>query len=245
MASSNRPSIALAERTERGSREARRLRKSGGVPGVLYGGRAGGENGEAVSFTADARELRQLLVTGVALFDVKVGKGDAIPVIVKDQQLHPVREELMHIDLLEVRLDEKIQTTLAVEITGVEEAPGVKEGGVLDQVSRELNIEALPTDIPENVVVDVSHMEIAATMHLSEIDAPSGVTFLDDPEETIIATVVPPTEVEEPEEVEEETELIGEDGEPIEPEEAEGEEGEATAEGEGGESAPEGEGEES
>jgi large subunit ribosomal protein L25 len=244
MASSKRPSIALAERTERGSREARRLRKSGGVPGVLYGGRAGGVNGEALSFTADARELRHLLGRGIALFDVKVGKGEAVPVIVKDQQVHPVRDELMHIDLLEVRLDEKIQTTLAVEITGVEEAPGVKEGGVLDQVSRELNIEALPTDIPENVLVDVSHMEIAATMHLSEVDPPRGVTFLDDPEETIIATVVPPTEVEEPEEVEEETELVGEDGEPIAPEEAEGEEGEApSTEGEGGES-PEGGGEE-
>ena len=240
MAPKDRPTIALAERSERGSREARRLRRSGGVPGVLYGG----GNGDSVAFTADARELRHLLVTGVALFDVKVGSGKEIPVIVKDQQLHPVREELMHIDLLEVRLDEKIQTTLAVEIIGVEEAPGVKEGGVLDQVSRELNIEALPTDIPENVVVDVSHMEIAATMHLSEIDAPEGVTFLDDPEETIIASVVAPTEVEEPE-VEEETELIGEDGEPIEPEEGEREAGEGEgAEGEGGESAPEGEGEE-
>ena len=199
MASSNRPSIALAERTERGSREARRLRKSGGVPGVLYGGRAGGENGEAVSFTADARELRQLLVTGVALFDVKVGKGDAIPVIVKDQQLHPVREELMHIDLLEVRLDETIHAPVWVELTGVEEAPGVKEGGVLEHVTRELNIEALPTAIPENITVDVSGMEIAATMHLSELTPPEGVVFLDDLDETIIATVVAPTEVEEPE----------------------------------------------
>ena len=213
------------------------MRKTGTVPGVLYGG----GNGDSVSFKVDARELRKVLHTGAALFDVKVGSADAVPVIVKDQQLHPVREELMHIDLLEVRLDEKIETTLAVEITGVEEAPGVKEGGVLDQVSRELNIAALPTDIPENVTVDVSHMEIAATMHLSEITAPEGVEFLDDPEETIIATVVPPTEVEEPDDVEEETELIGEDGEPIEREEGEGE-GEEGGDAEGGDQ-PEGEGE--
>ena len=138
----------------------------------------------------------------------------------------------MHIDLLEVRLDEKIQTTVALEITGVEEAPGVKEGGVLEHVTRELNIEALPTSIPENITVDVSHLEVAGTMHLSEVSAPEGVEFLDDLEETIVATITAPTEIEEPE-IEEEAELVGEDGEPIEP--AEGEEGEAPAEGEGGE----------
>jgi large subunit ribosomal protein L25 len=100
---------------------------------------------------------------------------------------------------------------VGVELEGVEGAPGVKEGGVLEHVTRELNIEALPTDIPERITVDVTGMEIAATLHLAEVPAPPGVVFLDDPEETIIATVVPPTEVEEPEEVEEETELVGEE----------------------------------
>jgi large subunit ribosomal protein L25 len=158
---------------------------------------------------------------------------------VKDQQLHPVRGEVMHIDLLEVRLDEKIQTTVAVHIEGTEEAPGIKEGGVLEQVTHQLNIEALPTAIPEFVSVDVSGMEIAATMNLSEVVVPEGVTFLDDPEETIIATVVVPTEVEEPE-IEEETELVGEG---VEGEEVEGEEG--AAEGEGEEAPASEEGEES
>jgi large subunit ribosomal protein L25 len=124
-----------------------------------------------------------------------------------------------------------------VELEGGEEAPGVKEGGVLEHVTRELNVEALPTDIPDNVVVDVSEMEIAATLQLSEVPAPRGVTFLDDPEETVIATLVPPTEVEEPEEIEEETALVGEDGEPIEPAEGEG-----APEGEGEEPAAESEG---
>jgi large subunit ribosomal protein L25 len=228
MADGSRPSIDLEERPERGSREARRLRRDGYVLGVLYGG-AGQE--DATSFKVQFRDLRQVL-SGAALFDAKVGGAKPLPVIVKDQQVHPVRDEIMHIDLLEVRLDEKIQTTATVELQGVDEAPGVDEGGVLEHVTRELNIEALPTDIPESIVVDVSGMEIAATMHLSEVTPPNGVTFLDDPEETIIATVVVPTEVEEPE-VEEETELVGEDGEPIEP--AEGEEGEEpAAEGEAG-----------
>jgi large subunit ribosomal protein L25 len=235
MADGKRPSLTVEDREERGTRAARRLRRDGFVPGVIYGG----SDGDATSFKVDARALRHILADRSALFDVKVGAGKPRPVIVKDQQFHPVREQLLHIDLLEVRLDEKIHSTVAVELTGVEEAPGVKEGGVLEHVTRELNIEALPTDIPENVTVDVSGMEVAATLHLSEVTPPRGVTFLDDPEETLIATVVVPTEVEEPE-VEEETELVGEEGELPEGEEAaEGEE--APAEGEGEAASPEGE----
>ena len=230
---SKRPTLDADERSERGTRATKRLRREGFVPGVVYGG----GNGDSTSFKVQARVLRQVLVDGSALIDLKVGGQSARPVIVKDQQLHPVRDEVVHIDLLEVRLDEKIETPVAVHVHGTEEAPGVKEGGVLDQVTHELNIEALPTDIPEAIVVDVSTMEIAATMHLSELDPPPGVTFLDDPEETIIATIVVPTEVEEPEEIEEETELVGEEwpeGEEPPAEEGEGE-GDAEA-GEGEES---------
>ncbi len=202
----------------------KRLRREGFVPGVVYGGK----DGDSTSFKVESRALRHVLVGGQALIDLKVGSKTR-PVIVKDQQLHPVRDEVMHIDLLEVRLDEKIQTTVGVHVEGGEEAPGVKEGGVLEHVTHQLNIEALPTAIPDYISVDVSGMEIAATMHLSELTAPEGVEFLDDPEETIIATVVVPTEVEEPE-IEEETELVGEDGEPLE-------EGAEPAEGETGEEA--------
>ena len=208
MADGRRPTLSAQERTERGTRATKRLRRQGLVPGVAYGG----SDGASVTFKVDSRVLRQVLVDGSALIDLDVG-GKKRPVIVKDQQLHPVRDEVMHIDLLEVRLDEKIQTTVGVHVEGAEEAPGVKEGGVLEQVAHQLNIEALPTAIPDAIVVDASGMEIAATMHLSELDPPEGVTFLDDLEETIIATVVVPTEVEEPEEIEEETELIGEEAE--------------------------------
>ena len=208
MADGRRPTLSVDERPERGTRATKRLRRAGLVPGVVYGG----GSGECVSFKVDSRALRQVLVDGSALIDLEVG-GKKRPVIVKDQQLHPVRDEVMHIDLLEVRLDEKIQTTVSVQVGGAEEAPGIKEGGVLEHVTHQLNIEALPTAIPDAIVVDVSGMQIAATMHLSEIDPPEGVTFLDDPEETIIATVVVPTEVEEPEEIEEETELVGEEAE--------------------------------
>jgi large subunit ribosomal protein L25 len=227
MADGKRPTLDVEDRPERGTRAAKRLRREGYVPGVVYGGK----DGDCTSFKVNWRDLRQVLA-GSALIDLKVG-GKTRPVIVKDQQLHPVRDELLHIDLLEVRLDEKIQTQVSVHLEGAEEAPGIKEGGVLEHVTHQLNIEALPTDIPEAIVVDVSGLEIAATMHLSEISPPQGVTFLDDPEETILATVVVPTEVEEPE-IEEETVLVGEDGEPLEEgaEPAEGEEGAEPAEGE-------------
>jgi large subunit ribosomal protein L25 len=209
MAESKRPSLPVEERAEQGTRAVRRLRREGFVPGVVYGG----TNGDSIAFKVDARVLRSALHDGSALLDLKVGGGKARPVIVKDQQFHPVRGNLLHIDFLQVRLDEKIQSPVAVELIGAEEAPGVKEGGVLEHVTRELNTEALPTDIPERIEVDVSGMEAAATMHLSEITPPAGVTFLDDPEDTIIATITVPTEVPEEPEIEEEAELVGEEAE--------------------------------
>jgi large subunit ribosomal protein L25 len=230
MADSKRPSLEVEERPERGTRATKRLRSEGYVPGVVYGG------DDCLSFKVNNRVLRAALHEGSALIDLKIGSGKPRPVIIKDQQHHPVRGQVLHIDLLEVRLDQTIHSMVQIELEGVEDAPGVKEGGVLEHVTRELHIDALPTDIPERIVVDVSGMDIAATMHLSEISAPQGVTFLDDPDETIIATITVPTEVEEPE-IEEETVLVGEDGEPIEA--AEGEEGAEAAGEEGG--APEGE----
>ncbi len=227
MAATKRPELKVTDRPERGSRATRRLRREGLVPGVVYGGK----DGECRTFSVDARELRRVLLAGSAVFDIAVD-GAARPVIVKDQHHHPVREHVTHIDLLEVRLDEKIQTTVSLELTGVEEAPGVKEGGVLEHVTRELNVMALPTDIPENITVDVSHLEVAGTMHLTDVSAPEGVEFLDDLEETIVATITVPTEIAEPE-IEAETELVGEDGEAAEG--ATGEEAEAATEGDGGE----------
>jgi large subunit ribosomal protein L25 len=221
MADSKRPTLSVDERPEHGSRAVRRLRRTGQVPGIVYGG----AGGDCVSFKVDARVLRKVLVDGSALIDLEIGGTKTRPVIVKDQQLHPVRGDVMHIDLLEVRLDEKIQAPVAVHIEGAEEAPGVKEGGVMEQVAHQLQIEALPTALPDFITVDVSGMEIAATMHLSELTPPEGVVFLDDLEETIVATVVVPTEVEEADEVEEETELVGEEGEAAEGEEAGGDEG--------------------
>jgi large subunit ribosomal protein L25 len=206
MAAAQRPQLAVQERPEQGSRPVRRLRKSGFVPGIVYGG----GSGECTAFKVDARDLRHALHASSAVIDLKIGGDTVIPVMVKDQQLHPVRSDVMHIDLIQVNLREKVHAPVLVELVGAEDAPGVKGGGVLEQVTRELNLEALPTDIPEHITIDVSHLEAAGTMHLSEVTAPDGVEFLDDPDETIIATITIPAEEPEEPEVEEETELVGE-----------------------------------
>jgi large subunit ribosomal protein L25 len=114
-----------------------------------------------------------------------------------------------------VKLDEAIQAEVAIELEGAETAPGVKEGGVLEHVTREITVEALPTEIPERLLADVSEMQINDTVQLSAVTAPEGVTFVaDDLDEITIATLSPPRVEEEPEpEVEEETELVGEEGE--------------------------------
>jgi large subunit ribosomal protein L25 len=202
----NRPTIDVRKREEFGSRVSRRLRRSGQIPGVVYGT----PEGSCISFSADSRELRRVLIGAGALIDVNVD-GETRPVIVKDTQLHPVRGELLHVDFLQVRLDEKIQTTVALQAEGGDDAPGVKEGGVLELPTHQLNIEALPTEIPEAITVDVSGLGMAETMHLSALTPPSGVTFLDNPDETIIATIVIPSEERAEPEVEEEAELVGEE----------------------------------
>jgi len=227
MAAGERTLLTLGPREERGSRANRRLRRDHLVPGVIYG-----IDSDSISFKVDSRRLRGVLAEGHALFDVEIDGSGRLPVIVKDQQRDPVRGQVLHLDLLRVRLDEKIHSMVALEIEGVEDAPGVREGGVLEHVTRELNVSALPTDIPDRIVADVSRLGIAETMVLSAVEAPAGVEFLDDLEETVVATVTAPTEIEEPEALEEEVAEVGAEGEI--PEEAAAEGGEEGAS-EGGE----------
>lgn len=220
-----REKLKAAPRTDFGSRSARRLRGEKLVPGIVY---AGGE--EARPFQAVERDVRTVLGGGQALFDLEIEGGKAVPVVVKEQQLHPVKGVLQHIDLQEVKLDEAIQAEVAIELEGTELAPGVKEGGVLEHVTREILVEALPTEIPERLVADVSAMEINDTVQLATLSPPEGVTFVaDDLEEITIATLSPPRVEEEPEpDVEEETELVGEEGEaPAADEGGEGEGGDS------------------
>jgi large subunit ribosomal protein L25 len=201
-----RTTLKVDPRTEFGSRTSRRMRREGLVPGVVYSG-----GSEATHFQVSERDVRSVIAEGAALFDLSVDGGKARPVVVKEQQLHPVRGTLRHIDLQEVRLDEAIHAEVVIELEGVEDAPGVKASGVLEHVTREILVEALPTEIPDKIVVDVSAMEINDTLQLSVVTPPTGVTFVaDDPEEITIATLAPPRVEEAAPEVEEETELVGE-----------------------------------
>jgi len=215
-----RVKLQVKERERRGSRDARRLRREGMIPGVLYG------NGkESFAIYVPERELRRVL-TGAgglhAILDVVLeGQKTTHASILKDYQQDPIRGRISHVDLHEVRLDQPIQASVTVQLIG--EPAGAKEGGVLSQVQREINVEALPMEIPEHIDLDVSRMAIGDTLRLADLAPMEGVTYLDNAEETVLASVGLPTRVEEPE-----------------PEEAE--EGEELPEGEvpEGEEAPEG-----
>jgi large subunit ribosomal protein L25 len=225
---SDRATLNAQPRTDFGSRESRRLRRSGLVPGVVYGG-----GSDARPFQVAERDVRNVLVHGGALIDLDIEGSGAVPVVIKEEQRHPVRGHLIHLDLQEVKLDEEIQAEVTIELLGTEESPGVKEGGVLEHVTHQVTISALPTAIPESIAVDVSGMVIGDTMQLSAVIAPEGVEFFlgedQDADEITIATLNPPRVEEEPEpELEEEAELVGEEGELAEGEEAPAE-GEAEA----------------
>lgn len=194
--------LEVKERTRVGSPESRRLRKQGLVPGVLYG------KSDAKAIAIGERDLRSALSGASGLhtvLDVVLeGQTAAHPSILKEYQRDPVRGFLRHVDLQEVRLDVAIQATVQIHLVGADEAPGVKVGGVLSAPSTSLNVEALPMEVPESIEADVSAMEMGDTLRLEDLPAIEGVAFLDDPHETVIATVTAPTREVEPEETEEE-----------------------------------------
>jgi large subunit ribosomal protein L25 len=233
MATREATALEVQAREPEGSRAARRLRRSGLVPGVVYGGGA-----DPISFSVDARDLRLALAHAGAVLELRVDGETPTPVVLKELTRHPVTGEPVHLDLLRVRLDQAIHATVVLHLVGQEDAPGVKEGGVLEQVTRELNIEALPNDIPDLIEHDVSAMVIGDTLTLDAVSTPSAVKLLDDPE-TVIATLTPPRlQVEEEPAIEEETELVAE-GETAEEAEQRAEqpaeEGRGGGEGESGE----------
>jgi large subunit ribosomal protein L25 len=200
-----RVKLQVKAREARGSGASRRLRAQGLIPGVLYGN---GKN--AHPFCIEERELRRAL-TGDhglhAILDV-VLEGQQTPhhAVLKEYQQHPTRGRLLHVDLQEVRLDQPIQAQVVVELVGTPE--GVTLGGVLSQVNREVNVEALPMEVPDHLELDVSALAIGESLRVSDLSVPAGVTLLDD-EEGVLASVGVPTRVEEPEEEvpEEEAEL--------------------------------------
>jgi large subunit ribosomal protein L25 len=197
--------LDVDSRAPEGSRSARRLRRTGRIPGVLYGGGA-----DPISFSVDARELRIALAGSGAVVDLSIDGAKATPVVLKEAQRDPVRGETTHVDLLRVRLDKPIHAVVPLELTGVDDTPGVKEGGILEQLVRELNVEALPTAIPESIVHELGALEIGDTLALEAIAMPEGVMLLDDLSITVASVSAPRLQTEEEAEIESETELVGE-----------------------------------
>jgi large subunit ribosomal protein L25 len=226
-----RVKLEVRKRERLGTRESKRLRREGLIPGVLYG------RGEPHAIVVPERELRRVLTGDAglhAILDVVIEDQETThPSILKEYQHDPMRGKLVHVDLQEVRLDQPIQAVVSVSLVGAEDAPGVREGGALSQVNREINVEALPMEIPEHIDLDVSGMVIGDTLRVSDLRAIDGVTFLDDPE-TVLASLAIPTRVEEPE-VEEAEEEAAEGEEGAEGEAPAEEAPEAPAEGESGE----------
>jgi large subunit ribosomal protein L25 len=222
-----RVKLAARERETSGSRASARLRREGLIPGVLYGR---GKKPHAI--VVPERELRSVL-TGPsgrhAILDVVLeGQTTSHASILKDYQVDPIRGRITHFDLHEVRLDEAITAQVAIELTG--ESPGVKVGGVLSAVVREVSVEALPLEMPDRIVIDIGETEIGATLRVADLVAPEGAKILDDPDTVIVSVAAPRVEVEEaPEEELAEGEEAPEGAEPA-------------AEAAGEEAAPGGEG---
>jgi large subunit ribosomal protein L25 len=196
--SGDRIKLEVRERDEVGSRYTRRLRKEGLIPGVLYG------KGHARAVVVGERELRAAVSgpSGLhAILDVVLeGQKTTHPSILADYQRDPIRGTLIHFDLREVRLDQPIHASVVVNLVG--EAAGVKTGGVLALVAREINVEALPMNVPEHIDVDVTALDVGDVLRLEDVRAIPDVTFLDDPHETVIATVSIPRGFQELEEAE-------------------------------------------
>lgn len=165
------------KRRETGSAASRRLRKQGRVPAVIYGGK-----GTPLMVTFDHDELGHRL-DNEAFFshviNITVDGGRPVEAVLRDLQRHPARPFIEHVDFLRIVATEKLRMSVPVHLLGAEDAPGVKaEGGIVQHVLTEVEIECLPRDLPENIEVDISAMELNATVHLSDLTVPQGVDIV-------------------------------------------------------------------
>jgi large subunit ribosomal protein L25 len=179
--------IGAAPREQIG-KSSRKLAREGRVPAVLYGA---GHSGEPLSL--DGHEFGRLLAHGgvrSTVLHLKIaGKAKPVNAMVKALQVDPTKGTPIHVDLLAIKMDETVQTSVTLSFVG--EAPGVKGGGVLNQNHTSVNVEALPGDLPEAIEVDISALDMGSTLTFADITAPAGVTILNDPEELVVSVTVP------------------------------------------------------
>jgi large subunit ribosomal protein L25 len=177
------------QREERGKNAARRLRASGMLPAVLYGDGDGSSTALAVPDRVVDYTLQHM--GDNALYDIDLGAGGSTARIV-DVQRDPVSGRLLHVDFAPVDMQQRIEVTVPLHVVG--EAPGTEEGGVLQQVAYEAQIETLPGDIPQELTLDVSSLGMNENLTLADLRLPDGITLVSDPEE-VAAIVTAPTEI--------------------------------------------------
>lgn len=195
------PTLKARGRGETGKGAARRLRREGQVPAVIYG------HGEATrSLSVDAHELETLFsrisVENTVIQVLIDGDGDGIPALVREVQSHPVRPEILHVDFYQIHAGQSVDVEIPLRLTG--SAPGVREGGILEQVIHELPISCLPDRIPQFLELDVSSLDIGDSLHVSDILLPEGVETDMDPERTVCTVGAPSVMAVEEEEAAEE-----------------------------------------
>ena len=196
--------LAATTRDGRGKNEARRLRRAGQVPAVVYGG----ETREGLPIAVDPKALLKILYSesGVnTLIGLTVDGGASSQVLVKEFQLDPIDSELLHVDFYRLALDKAITVTVPVSLIG--EPEGVKQqGGLLDFVQREVQVECMPTEIPEHIEVDVSELMIGQGVRLRDVLTDAPWTPVSEPETLLVHVIAPKVEEEEP------TEGVAEEG---------------------------------
>jgi large subunit ribosomal protein L25 len=191
-----------------GTRPAKRLRRDGLVPATVYG-----KGADAKSITVNGRELYSALHTDAgrnALITVEIEGDSEVLAVAREVQRHPVRGEIIHLDLIQISLDEKIAAEISVEYIGTPQGV-IDDGGFVEAIAATVNIMALPTAIPGSIVVEISDMATGDTLKVSDLSAIEGVEYTDEIDRPLVTVLLPRVE----EEVEVLTE-VGEDGEPIE-----------------------------
>ena len=217
-----RHSIEAELRTKTGKGAARQIRRSGLIPGVVYG-----RGNDPRAIKVDPQNIEKLLLSN-AIFDLTFvgedGKEDEAVVIIKDYQKDVIKRNLLHVDFQFISMDEKITVSVPMHLEG--EAAGVRDGGVLQQLLREIEIDALPAEIPEEITIDISELEVGESLSVADLELPEGIDLITGSDEVIV-TVVTPTELIEEDEEEEEEEFLEPEviGEEDEEGEEEGEEG--------------------
>ena len=183
--------LQAREREGRGKNDARRLRAQGMTPAVLYGG---GEGNAVLAVPTKVVDYTLQHFGDNALYDLSIGGGGSSTARVVDAQRDPVSGRLVHVDFAPVNMRERIVVTVPLTVDGTDDSPGVNEGGVLDQVAYEVEIESLPGNIPQELTIDVSSLEMNENLNLGDIRLPEDVTLISNPDE-VAATVTQPTEI--------------------------------------------------